>query len=226
MWKWCWAWSEGNPAPHFHDVSKWLESLITGSLHQQWHREVSGLEPLCHLLITERTWNHINQHTWGRGSKAGLSMLETRSWLRSHSALHQAFLPASPTQGTLLIQSWSVQAHLHKVTALPWSLTKSAWRLSPRLGGRQVSFGVKATTLVQVIPLLSSSSTYCFRLPAAAASTLELSSTCWLTRLKHKWCFPNCTAQTIKQPQPASTLAFKPEEHSCCTQVLLLELSR
>lgn len=112
MRKRCWAWSEGNPAPHFHDVSKRLESLVTGSLHQQRHREVSSLEPLCHLLITEWTWNHINQHTlWGRGSKARFSMLETRSWLRSHSAQHQAFLSASPT---LLIQGWSVHAHLHR----------------------------------------------------------------------------------------------------------------
>lgn len=188
MRKRCWAWSEGNPAPHFHDVSKWLESLVTGSLHQQRHREVSSLEPLRHLLITEWTWNHINQHTlWGRGSKARFSMLETRSWLRSHSAQHQAFLSASPT---LLIQGWSVHAHLHRgYSTAPQSQEECimAFTLLWRETGQLWSERQAATVvwgLVQLIPLLPSSSAHCFRLTAAAASTLELSSTCWLTELE------------------------------------------
>ena len=80
MWKRCWTWSEGNPAPHFHDVSQRLESLVTGSLDQQRHSEVSSLEPLRHLLITERTWNNTNQYRWGgRASQAKLNILETKS---------------------------------------------------------------------------------------------------------------------------------------------------
>lgn len=59
----------------------------------------------------------------------------------------------------------------------------------PSLKGNTSALGAsQAATLVwglgQLIPLLSSSSSYCFRLTAAAASTLELSSTCCLTLLK------------------------------------------
>lgn len=188
MWKRCWAWSEGNPAPHFHDVSKWLESLITGSLHQQWHCEVSSLEPLCHLLITERTWNHINQHTlWGRGSKARFSMLGTRSWLRSHSAQHLVLLSASPTHGDsshprLKCPCTSPQGLQH----CPTGSAKVHDLLSPCLALQALGWKPSCHKWCGAWPSSSSSSTHCFRLTAAAASTLELSSTCWLTALKPK----------------------------------------
>lgn len=181
MWKWCWAWSEGNPAPHFHDVSKWLESLITGSLHQQWHREVSSLEPLCHLLITERTWNHIQQHVVGKGKQGQVQ----------HVGMEElAMVTQCPAPGTAvcLTHSWGhcsskagVPMHTCTgATALPTASGKVHDGFHLALEGHRTHCGVG---LVQLKPLLSSSSTDCFRLTAAAAPTLELSSTCCLALL-------------------------------------------
>ena len=49
------AWSERHSPPDLHDLSKRLKYFVAPSFDEERHREVTGLEPLGHLLVTERT---------------------------------------------------------------------------------------------------------------------------------------------------------------------------
>lgn len=47
--------SEGNSPPDLHNLPERLENFITSSFDQQRDGEVTSLEPLGHLLVTEGT---------------------------------------------------------------------------------------------------------------------------------------------------------------------------